>query len=639
MGGTMILASSLSVFAPRPRIRMLDWCLANITMPDGRPYDHLAYPHFGAPGGPCEAIDDPAVVEINLQFASRLGKTAFAHAALMFFAANNPGPAMFASATEKLACEVVATKVYPMLDHCKPLAGQLRAEHRRKRDRVDLRFCRIFVAWARSPSTLADKAVKYAHANEIDKWEHETTSKEGDPLKLLDERGKEFPTRKFIRESTPAIKNRSRIEHALQNSTNCRYFVPCPLCGHYQKLRLGTEGPPGLVWDHAADGHSDRDLAFHSARYVCEGCTQELKDEHRAPMLRAGRWVPEGCTINPDGTLAGSPVRDGRRVGYQLSSLYALSLGWGDIAQEFVSSKGKSSYLRNFVNGWLGETWEPHRTKTTAEQLADRIGGKVKRGLVPHGGLFLSVGIDKQGAEGGYHPYVVTAWGEDERCWLVQYGVSETFDELKRDVLTVNYFHEDGGIAMRPAIVLLDSGFDTKAVYDFCAQNPGVLPCKGQDAQGTEPYRVVRLGMDSAKTTRATQRGHHGQILIHVNTDFWESELQCRLEDRKAGEPGSLQLCEGGATDWELLDQLLNGAMEDIADRRGNAKLLWVKKDPTYPNDFRDAMRYAMCGARAFLDDRGGRMPARQQGVGGATKTVINPGHSRPDGRQWVTRR
>lgn len=187
---------ALKALAPRDTARMLPWCQANVKTPEDRPYDHEAYPHLGAPGGPCDAFDDDDVLEIALQFASRLGKTFFGQCAQMYTAATRPCPMMFASADEKLAKEVIK-RTYLLLAKCKPLRDQLREANRRKATLVELEFCRMFVAWARSVVTLADKAVRVGHANEIDKWAHQKTSKEADPLKLFDDRHKEFPSHKY----------------------------------------------------------------------------------------------------------------------------------------------------------------------------------------------------------------------------------------------------------------------------------------------------------------------------------------------------------------------------------------------------------------------------------------------------------
>src|SRR3982751_434035 len=99
---------AIANFRPRPRSRMIHWSLANVQTHDEnpKPYDHAAYPHIGAPGGPADAFDCPQYSTIWLQWASRLGKTFFGACASLKTADSDPCPMMFASVDRKLAVEV-----------------------------------------------------------------------------------------------------------------------------------------------------------------------------------------------------------------------------------------------------------------------------------------------------------------------------------------------------------------------------------------------------------------------------------------------------------------------------------------------------------------------------------------------------
>lgn len=50
--------------------------------------------------------------------------------------------------------------------------------------------------------------------------------------------------------------------------------------------------------------------------------------------------------------------------------------------------------------------------------------------------------------------------------------------------------------------------------------------------------------------------------------------------------------------------------LDDVVDTRGNSKLLWIKKNPTKPNDYRDAVRYGKAIARLWIEEKG--LPKRQ---------------------------
>jgi hypothetical protein len=99
------------------------------------------------------------------------------------------------------------------------------------------------------------------------------------------------------------------------------------------------------------------------------------------------------------------------------------------------------------------------------------------------------------------------------------------------------------------------------------------------------------------------------------------------------GDEESLSLCAGAETDIEFLEQLCNGTLADKMDGRGNAKLFWEKKDQNVANDFRDAVRYGIALANAYVEQNGGFPP--RSNVYTKAKTVVNEGTRRPDGRAW----
>lgn len=640
----------LRAFAPTEHPPLLEWCVENIVTDQGRPYDHGAYPHLGAPGGPCDVFDDPVVRTITLQWASRLGKSFFGQCVTLYVADADPAPQMFASSKEKLAKEVVG-RTYTMA-RARPKLDALfvKALREQKQDLMEFRRCKVYVAWARSASTLADKNIKCGHANELDDWDHLSTAKDGDPQEQFNDRFKDYQSiRKVIYESIPKVKGKSRIEPLRAAGTDCRLWVPCPHCKKFSVLAFRQ-----LKWDSPADGSKDPSLAFQTARYECPHCAKSIEDHHRPWMIRRGLWAPRDSTLDHKKALeiaeasldvktrptwrgwkaakwVKSLGRDLTDASYQLSSLYALSLRWGDIAKKFVTVCRKPQLLRNFINQWLGETWEPRKSKSTADEIAKRLTGPTQRGTVPLGGVFLTCTIDRQGAEGGYAKYTVLAHGEHERAWLVDYGVRGTLDQIWAEVIRNWFPHADRGESLYARWNAVDSGWNTKETYAFCQTHPGMWPCKGanHDLGGAE-YQLATLG-------RGTRTQAEGQVLLHVATDLWESELQARIDDREPGGPGSIVLCPEAAADTAFMEEFLNARLEDSVDPRGNARLVWVKRDPNAPNDFRDCVRYGLCLGKFIVDQAGGVLPPRGK-PRKSRSAVLNAGEGRPDGRSWLER-
>ena len=146
-------------FTPREFVRSLDWCERHIVNEAGRPYDRAAYPHISAPGGPLDAIDDPRVRTIALQWGVRLGKSFVGHCLQLKTAMENPSPMMFVSSSQKLVREIT-DRLYKMISQRRSLSTRLLQPERLQRvDLIEFRGCKLFVGWAKSASTLADKNI------------------------------------------------------------------------------------------------------------------------------------------------------------------------------------------------------------------------------------------------------------------------------------------------------------------------------------------------------------------------------------------------------------------------------------------------------------------------------------------------
>ena len=639
-------ALGFKALLPLDTVRAVWWFRQNISEPSKlRPFSDASYPHIGAPGGPADALDDPLCKEIWLQWGSRLGKTFFGQCACLFAAARNPTPMLFTSSSQKLATEIIA-RTYRILENCPPLRDQLLNARFRKQDFVHLDNCRMFVGWARSIHTLADKGVQIGHANEIDKWLYVSTSQEADPLKLFDDRFKEFSYYKRIKEGTPTLKMDSRIERGRLSSNDCKYFVPCPKCGRYQVLYFGSRDDDfGVRWEKPPGGKSDGSLAASSAYYLCvEGC--KLFDEHRAPMIRNGVWVPDGCEVDPDGAklaikawrednptvlwqgwekaewVTGAPHKDGSVNGSQLSSLYALSREWGEIASEFLKCNDREGDRRNFVNQWLAETWQPFRRSKTWEEIADKCASDVPQLIIPEGHELLTCGVDKQT---DHFVYVIDAWGPNRVSHTIDYGVCGDLSFLAA-LLFTEFEYANPRPGKKIDMMLLDTGFRPKDTAEFCQQYQPTgrfLACKGSPSKLPGPFRMHQQGKQSALP---------GIRLVLVDSQETQDWLDAQIYSLQRSDQGSHTVFSAPReSHQDYFEQLLNDVPVSSLDTSNNVRENWVRWDKKNPNDYRDCRRYAY--AAMWVLTRG-------RPIGQRRRRIIN--HSAlkmPDGRAYLSGR
>ena len=602
---SFVLDTMLELLKPRMNESAAEWIRTHFYSHTGEAFSEQQSPWVTAPQGPCWAYDSIQFRTIWLQWAARMFKTNFTLAMLQRSMDQRPEETMFATPDET-NCKSVFGRFWKMIEHCPRLRDQAPRAIRQSKTQIKLQRSVCHGAWPRGKSRLADKSIRVGVGNEIDKWVVESTSTEGDPIQRFRKRGAEYPDRKFILESTPSVRGRSAIETGRLQSTNHRYHVPCPHCFKFQTLEFGDGTRPGMIhYEKTPSGQTDRGLARRTAHYVCLHCEGRINDIHRPWMINRGVWVPAGCDVNhekamearslaPDdhSWLIGKPLNWGSDYGCQISVFYALFHGWGDIVDDFLSKCKKPRDLQQWINEDKGETWEAKKSKSTPERVRDRLSTPVGRGLVPLGVRFLTCTIDQQGEAGGFVKWVVLGHFENEAVAVVDYGFGKTLGDIWQTVIRRQYKRLDGHAPMTPLLSAADSGYDTKTTYDFCNTHKSVIPCKGEGDISGKPYRLGEI-----------QRGENeGQLLFGVNTDYWETDLQARLDERLPGEQGALTLCVEAAHDMEFLTEICNATLADKIDHRGNAKLLWIRKDENSPNDFRDCIRYGLALGQLIVE-------------------------------------
>jgi phage terminase large subunit GpA-like protein len=603
----MILADGLMrSIAPRKVIRSWEWICKHGRTPDGQSFDGTVIPWAE---GVCDAWDDPSIREVVLIWGTRLGKTMTALQLMAKSMATNPMPGLFATADEKLAKRTARNKIYKVLSAIRETRQQLLPDHLRSVGEIRLAESTWGVAWAGSESLLADIGVLYGWANEFTKWKNRKSMEgmmlKGDVTTRFFERFKEYwHSRKIILESSPGLKGFCNIERKYLESNQCRYYVPCPNCKNHQVLKLGNGNPDegGIVFDKLPDGRLDPDLAQRTARYVCEKCHKPIRDEQRARMMRCGKWVPKGCRIDKKGKLCGKPDRKCDIWGGQLSSLYSLQLRWGDIARKFVEVRSNPALLQVFVNDWLAETWEPYKVKSEPEDVAERLATDDTPGVMPKWSTWLFAAVDVQ-AE--YFKWIKVAAGPGDRVAIVDRGICDSWGEVCDQCVNSSTEHADGGAALMPCLVLIDSGDGKKTdeVYRKCREwsrrDRLVIPCKGAntDMKG-DPYQTVAItpGVNGASRVQKRQALRSSGVLrIRINSFYYEPIIQRWLDSRQPGEIDSLSIPEELAADIDFMRELCNGAMSGEPSKMDPDRLLWVPRWPSEPNDFRDCVKYARC--------------------------------------------
>lgn len=575
----MISPHVWQAWLPPVKQSAVEWIPQNVWMPPGTEsdgqYDLDVAPHTR---GVLEAWDDPDVREITLCWATRNMKTTTVISLLIFTAATAPCSMAMGSCDEPSIDRVIDEQLYPMLERCEATSPLLPPPHRRGKDSVKLKSCRIRKAYGGSPGSVAGYPAEIVAINEYSKWPRHKSS-EADTARGFAQRAKGFPfTSKVIKESSPGEKATCRVWTDLHAKTTDRrmFHVQCPHCREYQVLEFGDKDTAyGIKWERPKSGSSDPLLAEATAYYMCRHCAGHIQNEDRALMMRSGVWLSEGQSISKRGKITGKRKVESSHIGFgPLSSLYSLLIsGWGQIVKEFLSCGNDPEKLREFNNSTLALVWDPVPKKLDPDDVISRLCiPTARRVICPDWTVFLTRGSDVQD-DASRFKWDVLAWGPKGRSAVIDWGETYGQPAFKGLIQTISYPATDGGTPFTVMGTAIDSGDGdmTEELYRFCRDVPRCMPAKGASSKFEQAYKENPIGDPKFA----------GLKLLLVNTHRSQRWLEGHLKGLVTNPEIAFTLPLEASVDPFYVQELLNEACVDG---------IWQK---TGDNDHRDAIRYA----------------------------------------------
>lgn len=500
---------------------------------------------------------------VVLMFGAQTGKTEGSINVLGHCIVVEPGPIMYVSPTVEMAKRTSRQRIQPLIDESRVLRDVVAKS--RARDEFNTLMQKDFangilvMTGANSATGLRSMPVRTIFFDEVDAFPADVDD-EGSPIELALKRQSTFADRKTWAASTPTTKGGSRIESLYQSSSQCRYYVPCPHCGHQQVL----------VWSQLKWTDDDPE----TARYACIECGTLIEERFKTQMLAAGEWI----AARPEET---------RVVGFHLSSLYSPHgwVRWADLAREFLEAneakkRGDLSLLRVFINTRLAETFE--EGAAPVGELSTRA-QDYALGTLPPGVLAVTAGVDVQADRIECY---VWGFGRADQMWLVDYrafyGQPESravWDELSAFLATP----VDGRLRLRGAGI--DSGHHTAAVYAFVARQSHCFALKGSSLS-SQPVLGCPSAVERSKVARADTR------VYPIGTDTAKTLIYGRLSVTSPG-PGFVHLPHA------IIDEVPDFWTQMTAERQvtsyrgGTAVRKWVKNKGVR-NEALDCLVYAL---------------------------------------------
>lgn len=505
-----------------------------------------------------DAFSDPEIREIVVKKASQLGLTEAEMNMIGWAVDQDPGPIMHVMPTQDMAEKFSEIRLQSMLKNSPALAEKYDAYNSRD---LMLQFGDAFMllVGANSPTDLSSWSIRYLFFDEINKFPARA-GREASPMKLAEERTKNWFNHKIMKASTPTTKD-GHISISYEMADEQRaFFVPCPHCGAEQVLTFKS-----IKWP---EGMSDPSLVVDRAWYECEKCRDKIFDYHKPAMMRAGNWK-----------AIKKRAGRSRSVAFHLSSIYSSWITFGKMAAEFLKSKDDPDLLMNFINSWLGEDWEDTAATMDRDLVLDRQ-AEHEDCEVPEAAMVITGGVDVQ--EVGYY-YTIRAWAPRMTSWNVTHGYVEDWTEVER-VMNRRFVDKNGEI-YQVNLCCVDSGHKTEDVYDFCLMNGDwAVPIKGASTPMLTRFKMSLIDRPGARS--------HGQKLYIVDTDQYKNMIAARMA-RPNGD-GAWMVHKD--CDLEYAEQITSE--HKIRAKKGNRVVeTWQPKSSASRNHFLDCEVYAACAA------------------------------------------
>lgn len=449
--------------------------------------------------GIMDAVTEPDVNEIIFLKSSQVGGTEAINNIIGYYIHIDPATIQYICENEGKARAWSVESFAPMIRDT-PVLADIFGEAR-TRDSTNMIESKQFrgghfaLGWATSPATLSSRPRRIILTDETDAFE---PTNEGDPIKLAEARTKTAGSqRKLIHVTTPRNKETSRIFPMWENSTQEKYFVPCPGCDEFQVLEWKN-----VKWD---DGEQS------DAYMVCIHCGVLIENSDKFSMIARGEWRITNLEYK------------GNRRGFWICELYSPFTTWGEMAEAFLEAKLHRDTLKVFINTRLAEFWEE---KDDEIEFEDLLFSREDYGAeIPDGVMVLTAGVDVQDDR---LEIEVVGWGKDYESWSIDYkviegspGLYEVWDDLE-DYLLSEFQDASGKIFKIRAACVDTGGHHTTQVYKFCKANAGrrwmAIKGSNQAAQPIAPRNFKIVGKIRAR-------------LYHIGTDTAKDEIFAYLKN------------------------------------------------------------------------------------------------------------
>lgn len=453
---------------------------------------------------------------------TQIGATEIGNGFLFGTAKRYPGPSMMVFPTDKMAQKHSKKKLMPSVRAMPILDGIIKPQ--KSRDSGNTQLLKEYPggSWtltgSNSPTSARSDTIRYLILDDVDGFVPDAGG-EGSPLDLFKKRTDAVGAKKKVyTNGTPTVTGASNIEDEWNESSQGRYEVPCPHCGHMQFMEWEA-----IKFTRNAFG------IIEGIWYVCKKCAKRIEEYQKTEMMARGVYNHK------------YPEREKR--GFMINALYS-PLGWfswRSMATEFLAAntklkRGDNRAMKVWTNTRKAETYQEAGEQPEWTGLSTRAEPYPVL-TVPMGACLLTSGVD---THDNRLDVKIKAYGPGEESWVVYYGTlwgdpAEPAVWEQLDGLLYRPYRHACGVDLHILTMAIDTGgHRTQAVYNYArGRAPIVIAIKGASSKG----RPI-LGAPTKQDVDVSGRKIAGGVEVWpIGTDVAKGTIYSRLKLTEKG-PG-----------------------------------------------------------------------------------------------------